>query len=58
MREPASSLRVRVFCWGEVVKHVYLMLYVASKSKVRKLGLKWEDAGGEIVVRMRGEDGG
>ena len=58
VREPASSLRVRVFCWGEVVKHVYLMLYVASKSKVRKLGLKWEDAGGEVVVRMRGEDGG
>ena len=40
------------------MKHVYLMLYVASKSKVRKLGLKWEDAGGEVVVRMRGEDGG
>jgi hypothetical protein len=30
-------------------------LYVASKSKVRKLGLKWVDAEGEVVVQMRGE---
>jgi hypothetical protein len=58
VRERASSLVVRVLCWGEVVRHVYLMLYVASKSKVRKLGLRWVDAGGEVVVRMRGEDGG
>jgi hypothetical protein len=49
-------LEVRVFCWGEVVRHVYLMLYVASKSKVRKLGLKWIDAEGEVVVQMRGPD--
>lgn len=54
-REPAD-LEVRVFCWGEVAKHVYLMLYVASKSKVRKLGLRWIDADGEVVVQMRGPD--
>lgn len=57
VRETAS-LEVRVFCWGEVVQHVYLMLYVASKSKVRKLGLKWIDAEGEMVVHMRGPDNG
>jgi hypothetical protein len=58
VREPSSSLHVRVFCWGEIVRHVYLMLYVASKSKVRKLGLKWVDAEGEVIVQMRGENGG
>jgi hypothetical protein len=55
VREP-TSLEVRVFCWGEIVRHVYLMLYVASKSKVRKLGLTWIDAEGEVVVQMRGPD--
>ncbi|KAK4545794.1 hypothetical protein LTR36_002748 [Oleoguttula mirabilis] len=45
---------VKVFCWGEIVKHVYLMLYVASKSKVRKLGLQWIDAEARAVVQMRG----
>lgn len=54
-REP-SSLEVRVFCWGETVRHIYLMLYVASKSKVRKLGLKWVDANDEVVVQMRDVD--
>ncbi|KAM0705788.1 hypothetical protein Q7P35_007148 [Cladosporium inversicolor] len=51
-----AALEVRVYCWGEVAKHVYLMLYVASKSKVRKLGLNWVDADGEVVVQMRGAD--
>lgn len=52
----AQSLDVQVFCWGEAVRHVYLMLYVASKSKVRKLGLKWIDSEGNVVVQMRGTD--
>lgn len=44
---------VKVFCWGEVVKEIYLLLYVASKSRVRKAGLRWVDGRGEVVVRMR-----
>jgi len=43
---------VKVFCWGEVVPHVYLLLYVASKSRVKKIGAEWVDAGGEVAVRM------
>ncbi|GAB7365149.1 hypothetical protein MBLNU230_g6237t1 [Neophaeotheca triangularis] len=43
---------LRVYCWGEVIEHVYLMLYVASKSRVRKAGLRWVDSGGEAVVVM------
>ncbi|KAI7307163.1 hypothetical protein KC315_g13876 [Hortaea werneckii] len=47
---------VRVYCWGEVVKHVYLLLYTASQIKVRKMGLQWVDGEGKIVVQMRGKD--
>ncbi|RMY15329.1 hypothetical protein D0866_13818 [Hortaea werneckii] len=46
---------VRVYCWGEVVKHVYLLLYTASQSKVRKIGLQWVDGEGKTVVQMRGK---
>ena len=53
-KERVSLGTVKVFCWGEVVPHLYLMLYVASNSKVRKLGLRWVDAEGEVVVQMRG----
>lgn len=49
----ASLGVVKVFCWGEVVKHIYLLLYVASKSRVRKLGLQWIDAEEKLVVQMR-----
>ncbi|KAK3111653.1 hypothetical protein LTR53_012874 [Teratosphaeriaceae sp. CCFEE 6253] len=45
--------KVKVFCWGEVVAHVYLMLYVASSSRVRKNGLQWLDAEEKVVVQMR-----
>ncbi|KAK3659088.1 hypothetical protein LTR56_001525 [Elasticomyces elasticus] len=45
---------VQVFCWGEVVREVYLMLYVASTSRVRKCGLRWVDGEGRVVVQMRG----
>ena len=51
--QEAAIGSVKVFCWGEVVKHVYLLLYVASKSQVRKLGLQWIDSGGKVVVQMR-----
>ena len=43
--------RVRVFCWGEVVEHVYLLLYVASRSRIRKVGAVWVDADEEVVIR-------
>nr|POF26305.1 hypothetical protein CFP56_22454 [Quercus suber] len=41
---------VRVFCWGEVVQHIYLLLYTVSMSKIRSLGLQWIDAE-EVVGR-------
>jgi hypothetical protein len=42
-----------VYCWGEVVEHVYLLLYVASDGRVRRMGLQWIDADGAVVVQMR-----
>ena len=43
---------LQVFCWGEVVEHVYLMLYVASRSRIKRAAAVWIDAGEEIIVRM------
>lgn len=43
---------LKVYCWGEVVKHVYLLLYSGSLSRVRKMGLQWIDAEGKVVVQM------
>jgi hypothetical protein len=43
---------VKVFCWGEVVGHVWLLCYVASQARLKRVESQWVDAGGEVVVRI------
>lgn len=45
----------RVYCWGEIVGQVYLLLFLASSRKVRGLGATWVDGGGDVVVKMGSE---
>ncbi|KFY89501.1 hypothetical protein V500_05643 [Pseudogymnoascus sp. VKM F-4518 (FW-2643)] len=42
----------RIYCWGEIVSEVYLLLYLASSRRVRSAGACWFDGGGECVVTM------
>ncbi|KFY20870.1 hypothetical protein V491_03359 [Pseudogymnoascus sp. VKM F-3775] len=53
----------RIYCWGEIVSEVYLLLYLASSRRVRSAGACWFDGGGECVVTMPndvrpGQEGG
>jgi hypothetical protein len=52
--EGGQELRqdLRLYCWGEVVEHIYDLLFVASRSKVKKAGLRWIDGAGAVVVQM------
>jgi hypothetical protein len=43
---------VRVFCWGEVVGHVWLLCYVASQARLKRVESQWVDADGQVVVRI------
>ena len=43
----------KIYCWGEVVGEVWLLLFIASDRKVIGAGAKWVDAGGETVVVMQ-----
>jgi hypothetical protein len=43
---------IKVFCWGEVVGHVWLLCYVASQARLKRVESQWVDADGEIVVRI------
>lgn len=45
---------LRLYCFGEVVRHAYFLLYTVSEGGIRKAGLQWIDAAGEVVVQMRG----
>ncbi|KAH0348370.1 hypothetical protein KCU81_g3243, partial [Aureobasidium melanogenum] len=43
---------VKVFCWGEVVGHVWLLCYVASQARLKRVESHWIDADGKVVVRI------
>lgn len=43
---------VRLYCWGEAVEHMWLLLWLCSKGRVSGLGLQWIDASGIAVVEM------
>lgn len=45
---------VKIYCWGEVVGEVWLMLFLASDRRIKGVGARWVDAGGGVVVRMVG----
>ncbi|KAI1489731.1 hypothetical protein F5X96DRAFT_595630 [Biscogniauxia mediterranea] len=50
-RDPEFA-RLRVYCWGVVVPHLYLLLYLATQRQILFTGCEWIDGGGETVVVM------
>ncbi|PLB50959.1 hypothetical protein P170DRAFT_436035 [Aspergillus steynii IBT 23096] len=51
---PAHELSLKVYAWGEIAVHVYLLLFLASERRIRKMGAQWHDGSEEIVIRMPG----
>lgn len=43
---------VRVYCWGAIVGYMYLLLYMASESKIKGTGACWIGGDGKVVVQM------
>lgn len=48
-----GSGALRVYCWGECVGAIWLVLWVGSKRLIRKCDAQWVDARGKVVVKMR-----
>lgn len=42
-----------VYCWGEVVGEIWMVLYLGSKRKAKGLGAKWIDASEKVVLVMK-----
>lgn len=52
-RDPEAMREVvKVYCWGEVVREVWLMLWLASAKRILNTGARWVDAQGETVFEM------
>ena len=43
----------KVYCWGEVLREIWLVLLMASRKKINGIGAKWIDAGDVVVVVMK-----
>ena len=43
---------LKVYGWGEVAMHIYLVLYLASDRRVRSMGLRWMDSWEKVVIQM------
>ncbi|PWY71824.1 hypothetical protein BO94DRAFT_539414 [Aspergillus sclerotioniger CBS 115572] len=47
-----KSVTLKVYAWGEITSHVYLLLFLASERHIRKMGLQWRDSADEVVIQM------
>ncbi|KAI1208829.1 uncharacterized protein F4807DRAFT_135369 [Annulohypoxylon truncatum] len=47
---------LRVYCWGLVTAHVYLLLYLASQRKILYTGSSWVDSDGIPIIVMETRD--
>lgn len=45
-------VRLKVYAWGEVAMHVYLLLFLASERRVKGMGARWLDSREEVVIEM------
>lgn len=45
--------KIRIYCWGIVVRHIYLCMYLASTNKIKKARACWIDGEGKIIIRMQ-----
>ncbi|PQE21947.1 hypothetical protein CJF32_00009962 [Rutstroemia sp. NJR-2017a WRK4] len=43
---------IRVNCWGQVVEHIYLLVFIASDNKIGGKEAYWRDGGAEVIVAM------
>lgn len=43
----------KIYCWGEIVGEVWLILFIASGGEVKRVGTRWIDASGEAVVVLK-----
>ncbi|KAL8630234.1 hypothetical protein Q9189_004076 [Teloschistes chrysophthalmus] len=48
--------RVKVFCWGECVREVYVALWLATGRRIKYCGARWVDQSGVVVVDMGREE--
>lgn len=52
---PRMQILVQIFCPGELMPYVWILLYLASDARVKGMGMEWIRGHDEVVVTMKGE---
>ena len=47
-----TPLILKVYTWGEVAMHIYLLLFLASERRIRKMGAQWRDSCEDVIICM------
>lgn len=47
-----KPLTLKIYAWGEIAVHVYLLLFLASERRVRKMGAQWRDSREKVIIQM------
>ncbi|KAF2118514.1 hypothetical protein BDV96DRAFT_570078 [Lophiotrema nucula] len=50
--EDHTVREVRIYCWGEIVEHVWLALWLCSKGRVSESRSRWIDADDSMVIQV------
>lgn len=44
---------LKLYCWGEIVPHIWLLLFTASHRRIKGCGAQWIDFRGEVIIQMK-----
>ncbi|PYI13089.1 hypothetical protein BO99DRAFT_348306 [Aspergillus violaceofuscus CBS 115571] len=47
-----QRLTLKIYAWGEIASHIYLLLFLASERRIRRMGAQWRDGGDEVIIEM------
>jgi hypothetical protein len=51
-RRSGNHDSLRLYCWGHLVQHAYLLLYLASERALKYTGAEWKDAESEVAIHV------
>ncbi|RYP65294.1 hypothetical protein DL771_008363 [Monosporascus sp. 5C6A] len=51
-RRDADFRWLRTYCWGVIVPHIYLLLYLATQREILFTGTSWVDGEGKTAIIM------
>lgn len=51
--EPDGMGTIKVFCWGEIVEHLFLFLFTIAETGISSQETCWLDGQNEVVVKVK-----